>query len=154
MSQTPLLKDVPREAVQSFVLTGRVRQYRRGTYLFYQGDPSDHVFFLWTGRVEVSSLSMAGHRQLLTTLDHPQFFGELGVLGEQQRTATALALEDSTVWLVAGEGFLRFLGDHLAATRALVRSLARQIQAHEAFVEDLLFLDLKGRVAKIGRAHV
>ena len=100
------------DAVGELAAQGAVRHYRRGTYLFYQGDPSEHVLFLWEGRIEVSSISVTGHRQLLTTLDRPQFFGELGVLGEQARTATALALEDSVVWLIAGARFLEFLGDH------------------------------------------
>jgi CRP/FNR family transcriptional regulator, cyclic AMP receptor protein len=127
---------------------GMIRRYRRGTYLFHQGDPSDHVYFLLEGRVEVSSLSITGHRQLHTTLDHPQFFGELGVLGTQPRTATAVALDEVGVWVLAGDAFIEFLSGRFEATRALLAALAGQIQAHESFVEDLLFLDLKGRVAK------
>jgi CRP/FNR family cyclic AMP-dependent transcriptional regulator len=148
MAETPILRRVASPAVEKLAADGGIRQYRRGTYLFYQGDESDHVFFLWQGRIEVSSLSLTGHRQLLTTLDHPQFFGELGVLSEQRRTSTAVALEDCVVWVTGGEEFLGFLGRHFAATLALLRTLAQQIQAHESFVEDLLFLDLKGRVAK------
>jgi CRP/FNR family cyclic AMP-dependent transcriptional regulator len=148
MSTTPILEHIGRPAVKDLVSEGAIRQYRRGTYLFYQGDASEHVFFFWQGRIEVSSISVTGHRQLLTTLDSPQFFGELGVLGDQRRTATALALEDSTAWLTSGDRFLAFLDKHPETTRALLRSLARQIQSHESFVEDLLFLDLKGRVAK------
>jgi CRP/FNR family transcriptional regulator/CRP/FNR family cyclic AMP-dependent transcriptional regulator len=148
MAKTPVLQALPPGAVRDLAGQGSVRHYRRGTYLFYQGDPSEHVLFLWEGRIEVSSISVTGHRQLLTTLDHPQFFGELGVLSEQARTATALALEESVVWLIGGAGFLAFLAKHFEASRALLLSLSRQIQAHESFVEDLLFLDLKGRVAK------
>jgi CRP-like cAMP-binding protein len=44
--------------------------------------------------------------------------------------------------------FLAFLADESGASRALLRALARQVQSNEAFVDDLLFLDLKGRVAK------
>jgi CRP-like cAMP-binding protein len=106
------------------------------------------VLFLWQGRIEVSSLSVTGHRILHTTLDRPQFFGELGVVGDLPRTATAIALEDSTVWAAPGDLFLAFLAEHPDASRSLLRALAAQISAHESFVEDLLFLDLKGRVAK------
>jgi CRP/FNR family cyclic AMP-dependent transcriptional regulator len=148
MEGTPFLDGVPRAAVRDLAAQGNVRQYRRGSYLFFQGDPSEHVLFFWQGRIEVSSISVTGHRQLLTTLDYPQFFGELGVLGNQDRTATALALEDSSIWLIDGERFLAFMGKHFEATKALIRVMARQIQSHESFVEDLLFLDLKGRVAK------
>ena len=148
MAATPLLDGTPGKTVADLAGRGMVRQYRRGTYLFHQGDEAPDVLFLWTGRVEISSLSATGHRQLHTTLDQPQFFGELGVLGQMQRTATAVALEDSTVWVIRGEEFLDFLAGHPDASRALLLALARQVQSHEAFAEDLLFLDLKGRVAK------
>ena len=148
MAATPLLEAIPEATIRDLAAQGTVRQYRRGTYLFHQGDDAPNVLFLVRGRVEISSLSVTGHRQLHTTLDTPQFFGELGVLGGMPRTATAMALEETIVWVLPGEAFLEFLTTHPDVSRALLRALARQVQAHEAFTEDLLFLDLKGRVAK------
>jgi CRP-like cAMP-binding protein len=148
MAETPLFAGAAHSAIGDLASRGRVRQYRRGTYLFHQGDESPEIFFLISGRIEISSTSAGGQRQLHTTIDGPQFFGELGVLGDMSRTAAALALEDSSVWMVAGQSFLGFLAEEPGATRPLLRALARQVQSHEAFVDDLLFLDLKGRVAK------
>lgn len=148
MSAAPLLASTPTAVVGALAKRGGVRRYRRSTYLFHQGDESPEVFFLLSGRIELSSLSSGGHRQLHTTIETPQFFGELGVLGEMPRTGDALALEESTVWAAHGEDFLAFLGEEPTVTRAILQALARQVQSHEAFVEDLLFLDLKGRVAK------
>lgn len=145
---TPLLQATPPRAVQELADRGILHDYRRGTYLFHQNDEAPDVLFLWKGRVEISSTSITGHRQLHTTLEPPQFFGELGVLGEMRRTATAMAREDTTVMMVPGEAWVDFLADHPEASRALLKALARQITAHEALVEDLLFLGLKGRVAK------
>jgi len=148
MSGTPMLSASPRDSVAALAGQGNVRRYRRGTYLFHQGDESFDLYFLWQGRVEISSLSSMGHRQLHTALDTPQFFGELGILGSLRRTATAEALEESMVWVVPGDVFVRFLSEHFEATKALLKALSAQVQAEESFVEDLLFLDLKGRVAK------
>jgi CRP/FNR family transcriptional regulator, cyclic AMP receptor protein len=148
MSGTPLFDGTDPRTISRLADRGTIRRYRKGTYLFHQGDEAPEVFFLASGRVEISSDSSTGDRQLHTTLEEPQFFGELGVLGEMGRTASALALEESEVWLVAGEVFLDFLSDEPTAARSLLRVLARQVQLHEAFVEDLLYLDLKGRVAK------
>jgi CRP/FNR family transcriptional regulator/CRP/FNR family cyclic AMP-dependent transcriptional regulator len=64
------------------------------------------------------------------------------------RSGDALALEESAVWVAHGEDFLAFLAEEPDVARAILRALARQVQSHEAFVEDLLYLDLKGRVAK------
>ena len=127
---------------------GSTRRYRRSTYLFHQDDEGEDVFLLSAGRIEINSLSATGFRQLHTTLEAPQLFGELAVLGEGRRTTSALAVEDSDVWVVKGDLFLRFLDEQPSASRALLRALARQVRAYESLVDDLLFLDLKGRVAK------
>jgi CRP/FNR family transcriptional regulator, cyclic AMP receptor protein len=148
MADTPVLQAIAREVVDALVKRGTVRRYGKGTYLFHQDDDAGEVFFLHQGRIEISSLSFNGYRQMHTAVDPPQFFGELGVLGESRRTATAMALEESTVWVAPGDRFLTFLQENPRASLALLRALAQQIQAHEALVDDLLFLDLKGRVAK------
>jgi CRP/FNR family transcriptional regulator/CRP/FNR family cyclic AMP-dependent transcriptional regulator len=148
MASSPLFAGAMPNEVALLANRGHVRSYRRSTYLFHQGDDSPEVLFLIEGRIEISSLSTGGQRQLHTTLDVPQFFGELGVLGDMPRTASALAREESSVWVAPGEAFLAFVGEKELAARALLRALARQVQASESFVDDLLYLDLKGRVAK------
>lgn len=148
MLATPLLEGVPANAVRRLVAAGRVRHYRKGTYLCHQGDPADEILFLLLGRVEISSISVTGNRVLHATVDTPQFVGELGVLAEIDRTASVLTLEDCEVWIAGATDFLDFLTEEPSAARSLLRALARQVQSHEAFVDDLLFLDLKGRIAK------
>lgn len=148
MSATRLLQGASARDVEGLAASGMIRQYRRGTYLFHQGDESRDILFMWRGRIEISSVSITGHRQLHTTLSDSQFFGELGVLGDLRRTATAVALEESSIWVAPGQTFIDFLAEHFESTRALLAALAAQVQASEAFVEDLLYLDLKGRVAK------
>jgi CRP/FNR family transcriptional regulator, cyclic AMP receptor protein len=148
MARTPLFEGASEDTISRLAAQGVLRRFRRGTYLFHQGDEAPDVYFLVTGRVEISSLSSNGHRQLHTTLDAPQFFGELGVLGDQPRSAAALALEDSEVWRAGGPVLFDFLIEEPTAARSLLRALARQVLSQEAFVEDLLYLDLKGRVAK------
>jgi CRP/FNR family transcriptional regulator/CRP/FNR family cyclic AMP-dependent transcriptional regulator len=148
MAATPILAGVTKPRVKELASLGRVRTFRRGTYLCHQGDEPDDVYFLARGRVEVSSISPTGTRVLHATVDLPQFLGELGVLGSIERTADLLTLDDSDVWSVDGERFLDFVTSEPRAAREVLAALARQVQEHQAFVDDLLFLDLRGRVAK------
>jgi CRP/FNR family transcriptional regulator/CRP/FNR family cyclic AMP-dependent transcriptional regulator len=148
LSTSPYLADVEPAAIRDLAARGRERSYRGHTYLCHQGDDAGDVFFLIDGRVEISSTASNGTRILHATLDRPQFFGELAVLGEIPRTASVLALEDTTVWALPAAEWIGFLTSEPAAGRAVLRALARQVHSSEAFVDDLLFLDLKGRVAK------
>ncbi|MBI4261166.1 MAG: Crp/Fnr family transcriptional regulator [Actinobacteria bacterium] len=139
---------LPGAAMRDLEAAGTLHSYRARTYLFHQGDPAHDVYLHRTGRIEIASVSPNGHRILHAVIERPQLFGELGVVGEITRTATALALEASEVWSIAGDTFLELLDAHPALSRRMLAILARQLAAHEEFVEDVLFLDLKGRVAK------
>jgi CRP/FNR family transcriptional regulator, cyclic AMP receptor protein len=127
---------------------GRSRLYRPNTYVFQQGDDATHVFLLAEGSVEIGSITSTGQRQLHSLLAPGDLFGELGVLGGLPRTATALVLEDSTILVTPGGDFLAFLDAHPTVARSVMGSLVRQLHEHEAQLEDVLFLDLRGRVAK------
>lgn len=148
MAATPILQRVPRADVSDLAAEGTVHRFRKGTYLCHQGDPADDVFFLVSGRVEISSIAPTGTRVLHATVDTPQFLGELGVFGDLPRSADLLTLDESDVWSGPGQHFLGFVIAQPAAAREVLAALARQVQESQAFVDDLLFLDLRGRVAK------
>ncbi len=148
MRATPFLRGVKASDVAAFAARGTIHRFRRGTYVCHQGDEADEVFFLVSGKIEISSASPTGTRVLHTTVDNPQFLGELGVLGEMPRTADLLSLEESDIWAVDGSTFLDFVTGQAASARQVLAALARQVQEHQAFADDLLFLDLKGRIAK------
>jgi CRP/FNR family cyclic AMP-dependent transcriptional regulator len=148
LATSPSLAGVALSGIRDLVAQGTVRRYRRGTYLCYQGEDAPDVFFLVSGGVEVAGDSVTGTRVYHATVDTPQFLGELGPLGDMPRTASILAVIDSEVWVAPAEAFLKIIAGEPEAARALMRALARQVQVQQAFAEDLLFLDLKGRVAK------
>ena len=148
MATTPFFIDVAKGRVAELASAGDVHRFRKGTYLCHQGDDAPDVFFLVEGKVEMSSVNPHGTRVLHATLDSPQFFGELGVLGGIDRSTDAVTLTDSSVWSVDAGDFVAFVTSEPAAARAVIRALAEQVTANQAFVDDLLFLDLKGRVAK------
>ena len=148
MAATPILAKAGKAQVAMLAARGFVHRFRRGTYLCHQGDEATEVFFLVGGRIEVSSISSTGARVLHASIDTPQFIGELGVFGDLPRSADLVTLDDSDVWSVDGETFVEFVTTQPAAAREVLAALARQIREHEAFADDLLFLDLKGRVAK------
>jgi CRP/FNR family transcriptional regulator, cyclic AMP receptor protein len=144
----PILDGVPAATAAALAAEGNFRGFARGTFLFHQGDEAPDVCFLLEGRLEVSATSPAGHRTLITLLEPTCFLGYFAVVGDIPRTASVLAIEDSVVWAIPAEAFLGFLMEEPLVARGLLRALVRQISVSQHVVEDLLFLDLKGRVAK------
>jgi CRP/FNR family cyclic AMP-dependent transcriptional regulator len=148
LAAEPILDGVPASTVRRLADAGHLREFGRGTYLFHQGDTAPDVCFLLEGRLEVSATSPTGHRALITLLEPTCFLGYFAVVGDIPRTASVLAIEDTVVWSVPASSFLDFLAAEPLVVRGLLRALVRQISVSQHVVEDLLFLDLKGRVAK------
>ncbi|HET6817104.1 MAG TPA: Crp/Fnr family transcriptional regulator [Mycobacteriales bacterium] len=148
LSAAPMLEGVPLPQRTRLAENGNVHHYRAGAFIFLAGDASNDVCCVVDGRIQIESSREDGRTMLRAVLGPGQVFGELGVLAGMPRTGSALALDDCAVWSVSGRQFIEFLRDVPAASHALLRALALQVVEHEAVVEDLLFLDLKSRVAK------
>ncbi|HMF86163.1 MAG TPA: cyclic nucleotide-binding domain-containing protein, partial [Nitrospiraceae bacterium] len=65
--------------------------------LYSQGDAADAVFYIQGGKVKVSVVSQQGKEAVVAILEQGSFFGESCLAGQTVRTATATALEDSSI---------------------------------------------------------
>ena len=86
------LSDEERDLLAQAVDT---RKLQAGETLFKAGDPGQALFVVAKGRMEISITDTAGQRIVLTECLHGDVFGELAMLDEGSRTATATALEES-----------------------------------------------------------
>ncbi len=76
---------------------GNVDTYKRGTVIFREGEPGRCMYDIHYGTIGIYSGYGTPEEKCLTTLYADKFFGELALLGEHTRTATAVALEDGTM---------------------------------------------------------
>ena len=79
-----------------------------GSIVFHAGDPGDALYIVRDGEVELYIKDTVGQKIVLATAGPGDMFGELAMLDEGSRTATALALRDSDV-LVLDRGDLILL---------------------------------------------
>jgi CRP-like cAMP-binding protein len=100
--------------------------------LFRQGDPGDHLYLVVSGTVELRASAHGGTDRVLATLHPSAIFGEICLLLDEPRTATAVALTEARLWgisrarfeqaLAAGEQWAKAL--LLATSRVLARRLS------------------------------
>ena len=137
----PVRDEVSRRAVE--------RTFDRGEFIFHEGDPGNALFVVAAGLVKVFVSSPEGDEMVLVTLPPGEVFGELTLIGGDRRSASAEAVERTTVLVLTRPVFLRLLQEHPSLTDALLRSLAQVILRLTEQASDLVFLDLYGRVAKL-----
>ncbi|MCX7817022.1 MAG: YihY family inner membrane protein [Syntrophales bacterium] len=72
------------------------RIYPRGTYIFHEGDTGNEMYYIISGKVGIEK--QAGHvKKLLMVLERGQYFGEMAAFVDTPRTASAVALEDTSL---------------------------------------------------------
>jgi CRP/FNR family transcriptional regulator, cyclic AMP receptor protein len=109
------------------------RDLASGEILFRQGDPSDWVVLVRSGRVEVLR-ETGGDSILLGTARAGEFIGEMGVLEARPRSATVRAATELEVELIERTAFLERVSRDPALAHKLLTRMSRRLR----HVEDLL----------------
>jgi len=71
--------------------SARLRTYQAGSNIFQEGDPGDGLYIIVEGKVQITCPVGQNQRRVLSRFGPDDFFGEMAVLDEQPRSATATA---------------------------------------------------------------
>ena len=100
---------------------------RAGEYLFHEGDPSDSMYVVGSGRLEV--LMFEAGPLVARVLTRGAVVGELGILTGTPRSASVRARRDSELMKITGNDFAGLLDDSPHFAAELSRALGRALQA-------------------------
>ena len=126
----------------------RPRRFSRDEVVFHRDDAGGQLYVILSGSVKVAIPDEEG-REIVVALERDgAVFGELALFDDAPRSATVTALDETQVVTLAREDFLRVLERSPRATREILRLLARTVRRASGRIEDLVFLDVPGRVAK------
>jgi CRP/FNR family transcriptional regulator/CRP/FNR family cyclic AMP-dependent transcriptional regulator len=126
----------------------RRRTYHRGETIFHKGDPGNSLYFITDGQVKVVLPSETGEEMILGVLETGDLFGELALFDGLPRSATMVAVQNTDVLLLYRDDFLGFVGRNPEVAVALLGVLSRRLRATNEWMEDAIFLDVPGRLAK------
>lgn len=135
--------------LQSLAAVAFPRRLSKGQVLFTEGERSEHLFVVTSGRLKVLVSSARGDELVLSVLGSGDALGELSVLDGADRSASAVALDDVALWCVPAEGVRALLNRSPAVALAVAEELAGQVRRLTGAAADLVFLDLPRRLAKL-----
>ncbi len=117
--------------------------------IFTQGDPTDAVFYIQTGKVRLTVVSNDGKEATLGILEDGDFFGEGALAGQALRMGSATALTDCAVLRIDKRAMMQALHrEHEFSDLFVAYLLARNIRYEEDLV-DQLFNSSEKRLARI-----
>ena len=149
LQHTALFGAMAPDAVERLVRRAVRRKYRRGEVIFREDDAGDSLCVVVSGLVKVYRTSPDGDEMVLVTLRPAAVVGELPMVDGGPRSASAAAVEATTVLTVDRAALLEALRESPELVDGLLRSMGSMVRRLTDQAADLVFLDLHGRVAKL-----
>jgi CRP/FNR family cyclic AMP-dependent transcriptional regulator len=129
-------------------LTSR-RRFPKDTVVFFENEEGDSFFMILEGRIKVTILGDDGREVILSMLGPGDFFGEMALLDNEPRSATAIAVEESELLSLHRTDFQAVLTDNRSITSALIKVLTARLRRANHQISTLALLDVYGRVARV-----
>ena len=116
-----------------------------GTVLFREGDAGKEMFVIQSGKVRLSR-TIRGGEKVLADLPAGEFFGEMSIINDKPRTASAVVVEDAQLLVLDPRTFEAMIKANTEIAVRMIKKLAGRLDAANAQIENLLLGDANSRI--------
>ena len=138
-----------------FIAAAHPRSWSAGTPIVAMDEPGTSMMLVLMGTVRISRPSSEGRSIVLAELRPGAVFGEIALLDGGPRTADVGAVTNCTLLVFERRDFVPLLEHNWPLAEAVLKMVCERLRRADAYIADLAFSDLPGRLAKtlIARAH-
>jgi CRP/FNR family cyclic AMP-dependent transcriptional regulator len=148
LQEHPLFSGLPAEIIERLSSYAVMKDVKRGTTIFTKGEIGNSLFAVCEGTVKMTSPSADGKDAVFNLITEGAIFGEIALLDGRTRTADAVAATDCHLMVIDRRDFLPLLRSQQELAIKMIEVLCDRLRRTSEQVEDVMFLDLPGRLAK------
>src|SRR5436190_17544965 len=148
LKQVSIFAGLSDEDLQTLMSVTRRRTFRSGEVIFHRDDPGQILYVIKEGKVKICLISPDGQEISLVVLGKGEYFGEFALLDGLPRSTDAVALEKVECYTLQRSDFLNAILKNPKIAILVLEALSKRLRTTDNMVEDLIFLDVYGRVAK------
>lgn len=139
---------LPAPLLEAMSRHGGVRDFPAHAILINEGDSTDSLYIVLSGRLRVYASADNGREVVLAEHGPGEYLGELSLDGEK-RSVSVKALVRTTCCVVPGDELRRFLAEHPDFALHLTQKLIRMVRRLTEQVKSLALQDVYGRIARV-----
>jgi CRP-like cAMP-binding protein len=123
LKSVPMFSQLSGEELKPVAEMFSVLSVRDGTTVFKENEPGDSFYVILSGTVRLDR----GDREICL-LKEKDYFGEMALLDQEARSATAIAATDCELLKLNREDFLDLLEEYPRLSQEIIRTLARRLR--------------------------
>jgi CRP/FNR family cyclic AMP-dependent transcriptional regulator len=148
IKQVPLFAGLADEDIRELMAVAKRRTFRSGEVIFHREDPGVVLYVIKEGKVKISLIGPEGQEISLVVFGKGECFGEFAILDGLPRSADAVAMEKVECYTLQRSDFHQAIMKNPKIAIQVMEVLSKRLRSTDQMVEDLIFLDVYGRVAK------
>ena len=149
LKAVPLFASFPEDQLRMLTTMVTRRSASRNTTIMSSGDATDSLYIVLSGRLKVMMSDSEGKEVILAILGPGEFFGEMGLIDDEPRSASVVTIEPCELLSIAKRDFKRVLTENSEMAMAVMRGLVRRLREADRKIGSLALLDVYGRVARL-----
>jgi CRP-like cAMP-binding protein len=149
LESLPVFAGLAQASLLSLANAGKFVQVEKGQFIFFQSDPSEKVYIVRSGLVSIVLGSPDGREMVINEMRPGDFFGEVGVLTREPRSASAVVRKEGVLMELPRQAFLRILADEPILARRILEMTANRLRNSSQRESALAFLDAQARLARL-----
>ena len=143
-----LFRNMPQPMLLELANNLRPVRYRAHTDIFHEGDEGATLYIILKGAVKIFIPALDGREVVLAVHRKYDLLGEMSLLDDEPRSASATTIEDTEAVSLSRQDFQSVLDRHPAAQRAIIDVLVTRLRATNQSIQDAYLLDVPGRLAR------
>jgi CRP/FNR family transcriptional regulator, cyclic AMP receptor protein len=148
LKQVTIFSSLSNSEMRDLVSVARKRRFRAGEVIFHRDDPGQVLYIIKEGKVKICLISPEGQEISLIVFGKGEYFGEFALLDGLPRSTDAIALEQVECYTLQRSDFHNVIMKNPKIALQVLEVLVKRLRTTDQQVEDLIFLDVYGRVAK------
>lgn len=149
LEQSRLFSTLTPAELQAIRASSVEGQHPANHQIFKEGDPGDGVYIIGEGQVQISAVVGEGDRRVLGRLGAGDFFGEMAVLDDEPRSATATTEENTVLYFIPKDSLRAMLETSPRLAVRLVREFSlRMREFNRRYIQEVIQAE---RLTMIGR---
>lgn len=149
INSSKLFSRLPEAELNALRQIATEKKFSAGKEIFNEGDLGDGMYVVKDGLVEISSLVGQDVRKVFSHIGPGDIFGEMAVIDNKPRSATASAVKDTTVHFIPSAEIVVMMERHPALARELLREISNRLREfNRHYINEVLQTE---RLAVLGR---
>ena len=149
LKAVPLFASFPEDQLRMLTTMVTRRSASRSTTIMAGGDATDSLYIVLSGRLKVMMSDSDGKEVILSILGPGEFFGEMGLIDDEPRSASVVTIEPCELLAIAKRDFKKCLIENNEMAMAVMRGLVKRLREADRKIGSLALLDVYGRVARL-----